>query len=193
MSRELKWLSYPESKSKSFIEAEIHEYVCTQTYQESRGGLVEPIQWIDRVFDNYDLAYEYINQHDRSYAQLAVKYRVYPKIEPSSTLLSLQKRLQSEQQKRKQYAEQHSILTLKCAFVGCPNCGSKLNKKFLVREYCPLCRYDMRSKSTLDMLDKYTAKINEIEHKISEEKRRLETKMISKSTIHWLVKIEYHV
>lgn len=193
MSHEIKYLSYNAEIPKGRIEAEIHHYVSCRTVEEGGHGLNDPIQWKDNVFDNYDAAYEYIESINRPYDQIAVKYRVYPKIEPSATMLNLQRRLEAERTKRVEYAAQHSIKTFKADYVGCPCCGSKLKRELLKGEKCVLCNTDLRGKTTLDTLERYSNNIEDLTKKIKEEKRKLEAKMVKSSKLLWLVKIEYHV
>jgi transcription initiation factor IIE alpha subunit len=76
----------------------------------------------------------------------------------------------------------------KAAYIGCPNCGSKLNKERLRSEYCPLCNGDLRAVSTLERIESYKKRIADYEAKIKEE--RLKRK--NKAEIKWLVKFEYH-
>ena len=193
MSHEIKYLSFDVEISKGRIDAEINHYVSGRTIEEGGHGLNDPIRWIDKTFNNYDEAYEYINKIDRTYDQIAVKYRVYPKIEPSATLTNLQKRLDAEHAKRVEYTAQHSIQTFKADYIGCPCCGSRLKKELLKGEKCVLCGTDLRGKTTIDTLARYSKNIEELQKKIKEEKCKLESKMLKASKIKWLIKIEYHV
>ncbi len=193
MSHEIKYLSFDVETPKGRIDAEINHYVSGRTIEEGGHGLNDPIRWIDKIFDNYDAAYAYIESINKPYDQLAVKYRVYPKIEPSATMLNLKKRLEAEHAKRVEYAAQHSIKTFKADYIGCPCCGSRLKKELLRGEKCVLCGTDLRSKTTLDTLARYSKNIEELDKKIKDEKCKLEAKMIKASTIKWLIKIEYHV
>lgn len=194
MSHEIKYLTYDEKISKGQIEAEINHYVSGRTIEEGGHGLNDPIRWHEKtICDDYDRACDFLKDLDRPYSQLAVRYRVYPKIEPSATLTNLEARLSAERQKRVDYAKKHSVSTFKADYIGCPKCGSKLKKELLPGENCPLCRGDLRGKTTLDTLAKYAQNIEELTDKIVAEKRKIQEKMIKKSTVKWLVKIEYHV
>ena len=174
MSHILSKLSFPEKTSKAIMVAE-----CEEKARREGGQLHDPIRWIDRVFDDYD--------------QIAVKYRSYDKIAPSATLTNLEQRRDAEIQKRIDYAKKHSVSTFKADYVGCPSCGSRLKRELLSGEYCPLCRTDLRGKTTLDTLAKYSQNIEDLKKKISAEQKKLEAKNIKNSKINWLVKIEFHV
>jgi hypothetical protein len=193
MSHESKYLSYNVETPRSRIEAEINHYVSCRTIEEGGHGLNDPIRWMDKTFNNYDEACEYIDSINKPYDQIAVKYRVYPEIKSSATMLELKNKLAREQKKRVEYAAQHSIKTLKAEYIGCPCCGSKLKRELLKTEKCVLCGTDLRSKTTLDTLSRYSKNIEDLQKKIKAEHCKLESKMIKASTVKWLVKIEYHV
>lgn len=189
MSHILSKLSFPEKTSKAIMVAE-----CEEKARREGGQLHDPIRWIDRVFDDYDQASDYIDRIDSGhYDQIAVKYRSYDKIAPSATLTNLEQRRDAEIQKRIDYAKKHSVSTFKADYVGCPSCGSRLKRELLSGEYCPLCRTDLRGKTTLDTLAKYSQNIEDLKKKISAEQKKLEAKNIKNSKINWLVKIEFHV
>lgn len=194
MGHEIRYVEYPENTSKKAIEAELNDYVRKACWQEGGSGLYGAIRWIDRVCANYNEAQQYIDDHDNDrYDQLAVKFRRYGKIEPSKTLLSLRERLKKEQEKKIEYAKSHSVSTFKAEYVGCPECGSKLKRTLLRGESCPLCRAELRGKTTIDTLARYEANIRDLQKQIAEEERKLEEKNLKNSKIMWLVKIEYHV
>lgn len=194
MSHEIKYMTYDVSTPISRIEAEIQHYVSCKTVEEGGHGLVDPICWKgDTIYANYDQAYAAINAVDRPYMQMAVKYRVYPKSEPSATMKTLEARLETEIQKRTDYAKKHSVSTFKAEYIGCPTCGSKLKRELLHGEHCPLCHGDLRGKTTLETLAKYSENIKELQSKIQDERLKQQKKLEKQSKIVWLVKIEYHV
>lgn len=183
----------PESVNKKAFEADINDYVRQHTRGEGGHGLNSPIRWIDHVCDNREDAMEYIRSHDRGwYDQLAVKYLDYPELEPTKTMLTLRERLRAEQEKRGAYAAAHAVSTFKAEYVGCPECGSKLKRILLRGNSCPLCHSEMRSKTTMDTLQRYDANCTELSKKIKEEERKMQEKARKKATIKWLIKTEYH-
>lgn len=183
----------PEKVNKKAFEAEINERVSHITWEEGGHGLVQPIRWIDRVCDNREDAEEYIRSNDRKwYDQLAVKFLEYPKLEPSKTMLSLQDRLRNEREKQSAYAKAHSVSSFKAEYVGCPECGSKLKRTLLRGESCPLCRAELRSKTTVDTLHRYENNILELVKKINAEERKMQEKRKKDAKVMWLIKTEYH-
>ena len=87
-----------------------------------------------------------------------------------------------------EYAKAHSVRSFKARHVGCPRCESKLNREFLTGESCPVCRTDLRAKTTLDKLAWYKEKRKELCSLIEEEN----IKQKNKATVKWLIKYEYH-
>lgn len=193
MGHEIKHFTYPENVNKTKVQHDLDNYAAREDWQEGCSGLNSPIRWIDHVCANYDEAEAYIESHDKGwYDQLAVKYREYEKIEPTKALLSLKDRLEKEVEKATWYAAAHSVSSFKAEFVGCPDCGSKLKRTLLKSEKCPLCRAELRGKTTVETLARYDANIRDLQKQIKEEEKKMQEKNLKKSTIKWLVKIEYH-
>ena len=193
MGHNIRHVVYPENVNKKVVEAEWNERIRHICWEEGSGGLARPIRWIDHVCANKEEAEEYIRSHDKGwYDQLAVKFRSYPKVEPSKALVTLERRRAAEAEKYTAYAKAHSVSAFKAEFVGCPGCGSKLKRELLRSESCPLCRAELRSKTTVDTLNRYSKNICELDKQINAERKKLQEKAIKKSEVMWLVKIEYH-
>lgn len=193
MGHEIKYFEYPENINKSQVQDKLDAYVRKACWEEGGSGLNGSIRWIDHVCANYAEAEQYIEDRDKGwYDQLAVKFRVYEKIEPTKALLTLKERLEKERTKKAEYTAAHSVSTFKADYVGCPECGSKLKRTLLKSESCPLCRAELRGKTTVDTIARYEANIRDLQKQIKEEERKLEEKNQKKSKIMWLVKIEWH-
>ena len=192
MGHMVNYLVYDINTDKS----EITNHANNMAMEEGdyHSGLNKPIRWIDVVCEDKQQAYEYIKSHDDGwYDQLAVKYRVYPTCEPTKALLNLKERLKKEEEKKKTYERAHSISSFKIEYIGCPNCGSKLKRTLIHGENCPLCRTELRSKTTIETIKRYEDNIKNIGKQIRDEERKINLKNIKKAKIKWLVKIEYHV
>ena len=107
-------------------------------------------------------------------------------------MITLEERRKNEEKKKAEYAKVHSVSTFKAEYVGCQECGSKLKRTLLRSESCPLCRAELRSKTTMETLARYDNNICELNERIQEERLKIEKKNIAKAKIKWLVKIEYH-
>ena len=194
MGHEIRYFDYPENVNRAAVQKEMDALAARNGWEEGVRGLASPIVWHDRVCLDEDEARKFIDNRDTGwYCQLAVKYRVFPKLEPTKTLLSLRARLDAERDKYNKYLSDHSVSKLKAEYVGCPECGSKLKRELLRAEKCPLCRKDLRSKTTLDTLARYSANIDNLHAEIKAEEKKMKEKEQKKSTIKWLVKVEYHV
>lgn len=177
---------------KRRIESEMNE--IAREDGDYHSGLNCSIRWLDHICEDRERAYEYINSHDKGwYDQLAVKFREYPKYEPTKALLKLKERVSKEHEKRDAYEKAHSVSSFKIEYIGCPKCGSKLKRTLLRRNSCPLCGTELRSKTTMETLQRYSDNIEKLNALIKEEERKINKKNIKKSKIKWLVKIEYHV
>ena len=107
-------------------------------------------------------------------------------------MITLQERLKAEREKRVAYAAAHAVSTFKAEYIGCPECGSKLKRTLLKGNSCPLCHAEMRSKTTMETLQRYDANCDELTKKIKAEERKMQEKMRKQAKVVWLIKTEYH-
>lgn len=158
-----------------------HRVRCEANLEEfpDMGNNIMPVRLInDGIFGSYDEAYEYcmIKNTDwqRKY-NVAVPFRGCDDLQMTKKLQSLNTRLTTERQKLSEYEAAHEVTMFKADFVGCPKCKSKLARGYLRNSKCPVCREDMRSKTTKDTLARYRAKIRKLEKEISDEKNKQNT------------------
>lgn len=199
MSHNIEHRDYSIKTSKQAIFDEINSYVKHVTWAEGGSG-IDRIRWLEaKVCTNYDEALEYLGSHDKGwYDCLAVQYKEYPptKLEPSKKMLDLAQRINAERTKRTDYEKAHSVKAFKADFVGCGSCGSKLKRELLQTEKCPLCKADLRGKTTIETLAKYKVKIEELTTAQEAERKKqqadYEKKQEKNAETRWLVKFEYH-
>lgn len=195
MSDNINYWVNPENIDRKTVEAELNECVRRWTCEEDgQGGhgLDNPIRWIFHVCLNYDDAQAYIESHDKgSYDQLAVMFYEYPTLEPSKAMITLQNRLRAERDKRITYEETHGVDSFKAEYVGCPECGSKLKRALLRGNSCPLCKAELRRKTTLDTLKRYAENIRDIKEKMTHELRKMQKRQRKKAKVNWLIKTEH--
>lgn len=153
------------------------------------GGLYSGIEFkTSKVpFKTYNDAYNWINQNDRSYWNVAVPYLDDSKVN-SKKLDELNEKYMELRKKKEEYAKAHSVQTFKSELIGCKKCSSKLARKYLRGQACPLCGEDLRGQTTLDTLANYDKRMKENQEKQLEEKRKLS----AKAEKRWLIKIEFH-
>ena len=79
----------------------------------------------------------------------------------TATMTTLRNRIDNEAMKREKYIDAHSILSSdrKSKFVSCQSCGSRLNRTLLKKEKCPVCGADLRSRTTIETIDRYNGNI----------------------------------
>lgn len=52
-------------------------------------------------------------------------------------------------------------------YIGCKNCGSKLFRKYLTGNYCPLCKNDLRSATVIERLKKLNERKTEYQNQLN--------------------------
>ena len=175
--------SFPTSMTQKEIMAEINEIVEAES---DSGSLYFPIKWIDRNFGSRQEAETYINSIDTDYGQFAVKYT-----EPvqSKKLKELTKKVYEA---RSKYNAESSVLhasKVTSDFIGCKKCGSKLARKYIKSNRCPLCGEDMRSNTELKKVAALAAAVDAAQTALAQETRNQARKGGKEM---WLVKIEFH-
>ncbi len=192
MSHEIEHRSYKVSTDRAEIENSLNAYVRQRTHQEGGSGLYRPIRWIDRTFESFEKAREYIQSiDDGNYNNLCVKYLTGDKdINTSKTyksLLERVKRLESE------LVKIESVIytrTVKSAFVSCKKCQSKISTRYCVKNACPVCYTDLRSETAISRIKAKGIAL----HSAEETLRKFESEYAKKhGETRYLVKIEYHM
>ena len=99
----------------------------------------------------------------------------------SSKYIALEKRLEDEIQKKDKYAKEHAVASFKAKFVGCEFCSSKINKSYLKKANdCPVCGNDLRSKTTIDTLSRYSNNIYQLRKDLDAEAKAMQTQRTQK-------------
>lgn len=188
----IEYYDYPENIHRDYAWRELDYYVKQQTYQEGGHGLDKPIRWLESepICEDYESAREAISRRDKGwYDQLAVRYKA-PAREP-------EKRSKQQQALEDKEKDAHAKLMavdkviwasgLKAEFVSCRSCGSKLKRRYIKSNRCPLCGADLRPESTIKQIDAARARWKKAEKAVTEYVRTH-----GKKEVRWLVKIEYH-
>ncbi len=149
------------------------------------------VKWHEEVspLENRDAAERWISDHDKGwYDDHAVRFYSYYKAKQTKKMEEYQSKIKETRDKADKYVVEHSVRKQKAAYIGCGKCGSKIAEEYLRSEYCPVCRNDLRSKTTIDTLNGYEEKIKSLQQKIEEEKKKQKDARVTL----WLVKYEYH-
>lgn len=180
------YCSDPENVDRGKVMAYITDYA-----ERDGDGYVGPMHWHDEIppLEDRAAAEAKIKELDKGwYDDHAVRYYDHSDAKPTKKMGEIAQRRAETKEKMKQYAAAHSVRSFKADFVGCPNCGSKLARKRLTSERCPVCYTDLRSETTLKKLEEYGQKIERLDDQIEQEKK----KQKAARKIMWLVKFEYH-
>ena len=84
----------------------------------------------------------------------------------------LKERIQAAEEKLKNYEQSHGIQSFKAAYISCPKCGSKINKQYIPKDRCPLCKEDLRSATTKETVKRYQTKIKELNALLKEKEEK---------------------
>ena len=191
MAHNIKYFTYKEDINRKRVQAELDNYVAHEDWQEGCSGLNSPIRWIENcgVLNSYDEALVYIKNHDKGwYDSLAVRYREVG----ANKTASLKKAEEKADVAKKKWLDLDNKVhyaDVKSDFIGCRHCGSKISRKYLDDNCCPVCDGDMRPQSTLDTIKRYQENVHKANVLLLEEQKK---NLAKNSKTMWLVKIEYH-
>ena len=204
MGHNINYMTADRNVKKNSVIAEINYEVEHVAWEE--GGRYDGSQltWHDgKVYPDYESARKAIEKLDNGwYDDHAVLFHDTHAVEqkPTKKLETLRKRLEDEKQKRDEYIASHRVTDRKSEFMGCPTCGSKINLRYMAKNVrygysdhlCPVCRGELRSKTVVDRIEKFEAKIEELKGQITDEEQNMSRKVSSKAPVKWLIKYEYH-
>jgi len=133
-------------------------------------------------------AHDIIRSNDDFYWGGYITAVPFCKVTTNKKISDLERRIEETRQKSVKYFSEHRVGDFKSAFIGCPDCKSKINRTYFEklknntsRDLCPVCRTDLASDTTKETLKKYSEKINTLLDEIEAEKKRL-----TKSPTHYL-------
>ena len=196
MSHVTNILIYDEKVDKKLVQTECDHEAASEGWKEGTTSLPRNIRWIDHVCQTYKEASEYLRAHDKGdYDQLAVKFKDTSEMEiKSAKKTKIERQLKAYREKMQEYDKKHSLANLKSELISCPECKSKLARRFLRTEGCPVCgTRDIRAEYIVEQLKKYREKISALEKELETEIEEIHKKLSKKAPTKWMVKIEYHV
>jgi hypothetical protein len=193
MSHVVEYGNYPEKVNRKDVQNEWDMYVQLEDWQEGASG-ASPIRWIEStICEDYDAAQRFIEHHDKGwYDCLAVRYRDFSKIKPTTQLQKLEERVVKCRTSLYEKERKFHFSEVKSEFIGCKSCGSKIATKHLKCNFCPVCRSDMRPASAFATIDAAKVALKKAETALAVEKKKYQQKCKEQAEIRWLVKIEFH-
>lgn len=183
------------AKNKDEIMEKAIDFACLNTDRRENpsGSYHNRLDILDSVvYADWDEAVEKAEELRKlreNYNDFAIPFYSLIKKEPTKAILDLDRRIEERREKRKEYEEKTAVYNLKANFIGCKDCGSKINREYLKRgNRCPVCGKDLRSDYILEKIEKDSEKILELYKK----RQELEKKNSKRGEINWLVKVEVH-
>lgn len=185
----------PYNVDKKSVQAYYDEMAYHDHYLESSNGLPSDIKWNDLQLKDLNSAKEWIDNHDYSYAQLAVSYYDKNTLKYTPEYNKLYKRVSEQMIKVKELTSEIKASKVKAKFLSCPHCESKLSTKELVRlktNECPLCHTSLLSQTQKDKIKREKKKLCELKELLRQAE--IESKKRDKrgKGLQWLIKVEWH-
>lgn len=163
------------ASAQDFVEKETDRYLIPNPKYSKNQMAIH----YDVVFSNRKDAEKWIFKHEtRRNPDHAVRYYA-----ETAEMKKIKKEIQKRKEEREKYIADNSIKKRASAYIGCQNCGSKLNKEMLKGEKCPVCGSDLRSKTTLNRIDSYDKRIKNLEKKYKEAEKK-------QRNLVWIAKVE---
>ena len=141
------------------------------------------------ICESYEEAKEKIDEWDNGwYSDHAVQYKDKSKLKPTKQMEALEAKARKLVTEKYDYETAHSMQNRKSEFIGCKKCESKIARKYLRADRCPVCGVDMRPEYVIERIRKYDADYKAVMKQIEELRR----KQNGKCPVRWLVKVEVH-
>lgn len=199
MSHVIQYRVLPKDVNRTQFLAEVIEEVEREDWAEggTYGGsnsLTNKSHWHDQiVYPNKEKAEEAIERYEgsRSYCDHAVLFHDNSQVKDTKAMQKIKEHIASIETKRSEYYANNAPRARKSKTATCPNCGSRVNAKY-IREYdCPVCRkYEAFMSPTVHAaLDRYDERIIKDRASLKAQERNRKTK----GPVCWLAKYEYHV
>ena len=104
------------------------------------------------VQEAYKVLQTYLNQHDIQPATKGNLTKLLTMKNKYKTVQASYNKLNSVRIKDSRTSE----------FIGCPTCNSKIARTYLTSNYCPVCKHDLRSNTTVLRLQGYQKQMTEL-------------------------------
>lgn len=131
MSHSINYAVYDRSVSRKAVLAEIQEEVTHESWREGGWYPDSQLKWHDdRVFETEEDAQRFLERYEGKYDDHAVLFRNTDRIalKKSAEETKLEERLNRLKAELSAIEGGAAISNRKSAFIGCPSCGSKLER-----------------------------------------------------------------
>lgn len=111
---------------------------------------------------------------------LLIPFKDLDSIKETKKMQNLHERIKKEETKLNEYVKKTDCKNYKSKYIGCPQCGSKINKEYIYNCRCPVCREDLRSETTKNTINRYKDNIKKITKELRIEKEKCSNKAKTK-------------
>lgn len=166
-------------------------------HQEGYSGdfqTVSDVKIHDKVFDSYNEAHEYCLDNAQKWDYVvAVKYKqsISNKKSLPKKILDLKNKIKNEidmlQKLKTSIGEE--VVNAKSKTIGCKNCDSKINRKFINKNSlsCPVCRSTLLSDTNQKRIKNKEDRIKSLQDNLKKEESKFLNKNNKLAKLRWLV------
>lgn len=181
---------------KAFKEQRESDRDCNG-HQEGYSGdfqTVSDVKIHDKVFDSYNEAHEYCLDNAQKWDYVvAVKYKqsISNKKSLPKKILDLKNKIKNEidmlQKLKTSIGEE--VVNAKSKTIGCKNCDSKINRKFINKNSlsCPVCRSTLLSDTNQKRIKNKEDRIKSLQDNLKKEESKFLNKNNKLAKLRWLV------
>jgi len=197
----------PRSKVESAFKAQQRQDASNNGSREGYSGDFQTVSSVDfhsKEFTDYNEAHDYcLDNAEKWSTVVAVKYKCFNHLKKSgkalkfisgelvsNKLLTLKERLVNEKLADSNLRDKitKGIKEAKSKTIGCKNCNSQVNRKYVKQVLCcPVCSNTLMSPTAVKQLKNKGDKLADINKQIKEETNKLKTKNSKLAKTRWLI------
>lgn len=189
-----------ETEDKKKIQARCDEWANANCDPWEHGGRYNCgglgyINYTSKVFDSYNEACAYLESTFGNYRQTAVQYRQYPNRKDSKKETALKEKVKKTWETYDALANKVHYKDVTSKYIACSKCGSKFSTEYCGKTWgnvCPICRADLRPKTTLDRIASLKKSWEDAKVALNEEVKKENDKNKKNSKLCWAVACEVH-
>lgn len=172
----------------SMGEKSINETVFNKVREMNGYTPMTEIKFYNKEFDNFSEAERFIVENDYG-VMCNMAVIVKSKCEKTAAHINLEKRLSNIKEQLEEMEKPHCS-TMTAKLITCRTCESKIAKKYIKTNYCPVCNNDMRTKSLIDKNNKLINEYEKVGLKLSKMQEIYQKKLSKEPEKVYLIKAE---
>ncbi len=168
------------SYAKRAIKREIRRYGNIEEFPDLANDIL-PIVSIETICKSFEEAEELADSIDwKGKCNLLIPYKDVGDIW-TIKINTIYMNIYHEKNKLGKYIKKsRGCRNHKSKFIECPGCGSRLNRKSISDDKCPLCGQDISNSTVKKTIKRYKNNIKEMEKELREEREKLSHKAKTK-------------